>query len=478
MKIVTISGRLIRVTVLLLLVGWSGVACAAPPPSVQLSFAEAWQAALKQTPEMLLSRARLAEAQGAVTAAYGHLLPNLQASYRVSGSDSGLNAFGMKLNQGRATFNDFGAGQFNPTVPASLFIAPDNLNNPGWTSNYQTKLELQIPVYNGGKVRGYLAQARAYLNAARHGDELARQQLTLEVLKAYEGVRTAKAFVAVAAKAVVAAESYAELTDKLYARGVVARNDQLRARLNLSDVRLRQSEAATYLAKTWDRLRVLVGIEGEQPVAVADRLQVALPEGDLSGLRAQMLQENPGLRALGEKVDAGQAEVKIARADYLPHFNLLLSREWDSPDLKLGGHSSNMVAGVVSWNLFDFGARRGTVDQANARLSQQVARLNQARDQLRLQFDAAWRDVALAAERVKVRELAITQAEEAERLELLRYEKGVSTMTELLTIQTELDKARSDLVAAHYQQIMQRAGLLLALGRLTPDAISSTNLIK
>ncbi len=475
MKVVTISRWLPRVVALLLLVGWPAATFALLATTQRLSFDQAWQSALKQTPEMLVSRAQLAEAQGAVNAAYGHLLPNLQAFYTASGSDSGLNVFGMKLNQGRATFDDFGAGEFNPTVPSSLFIAPDNLNNPGWTRNYQTKLELQIPIYNGGKARGYLAQAKAYLNAAQHGDELARQQLTLEVLKAYEGVRTAQAFVAVAEKAVVAAESYAELTDKLFVRGVVARNDQLRARLNLSDVRLRQSEAATYLAKAYDRLRILVGIEGEQPIAVVDRLQVALPEGDLAALRAQMLQQNPGLRALGEKVDAGQAEVKIAHADYLPHFNVLLSREWNNPDLELGGHSSNTVSGVLSWNLFNFGTRQGTVDQANARLSQQVAHLNQARNQLRLQVDAAWRDVALAAERVKVRKLAITQAEEAERLELLRYEKGVSTMTELLTIQAQLDKARSDLVAAHYQQIMQRAGLLLALGRLTPNAISCIN---
>ena len=307
---------------------------------------------------------------------------------------------------------------------------------------------------------------------------MARQQLTLEVLKAYEGVRTAKAFVAVAAKAVAAAESYTDLTNNLYTRGVVARNDQLRAQLNLSDVRLRKSEADTYLAKACDQLRVLVGIADEQPIEVADALNVALPAGTLAELRQQMLADNPGLRALGKKLDAGQAEVKIARADYLPHFNVVLSRESDSPDFKLGGQSSNMVAGVLSWNLFDFGVRRGTVDQANARLSQRRAELSQARDQMSLQLNAAWREVALAAERIKVRKLAITQAEEAERLELLRYEKGVSTMTELLAIQAELDKARSELVAAHYQQIMQRAGLLLALGRLDPAAISSADTAK
>lgn len=444
----------------------------------ELSFAEVWQAALKQTPEMVLARAQVAEAEGALKAASGHLLPRLQASYSASGSDGGLNVFGMKLNQGRANFNDFGAGQFNPMDPSSLYIAPDNLNEPGWYDNYQTKLELQVPVYNGGKVRGYLDQARAFLKAARQGDLVARQQLTLEVLKAYEGIHTAKAFVEVAQKAVTAAQSYTDLTDKLFTRGVVARNDQLRAQLNLSSVRLRKSEAETYLGKTYDQLRILVGCDDDRPVDVTEVLQVPLPEGDPADLRRQVLENNPGLRALGGKVEAGQAEVKIARADYLPSFNVFLSSEWNNPDLELGGHQSTMVAGVLSWNLFDFGTRRGGVDQANARLSQQRARLSQTRNQLRLQFDSAWRDVALAAERVRVRELGIIQAEEAERLERLRYQKGVATMTELLAAQAELDKSRSDLVAANYQQIMQRAGLLLLLGRLTPTAISNASLMQ
>lgn len=462
-----------KVVFVLLIVGCPvGVFAAAQP--LQLSFAQACQAALMQTPRMLLSRARIAEAQGAVQSARGHLLPQLNAAYTASGTDSAMSVFGMKLSQGRASFNDFGAGEFNPMVPASLYNEPDNLNDPGWTRNYQSKLELLVPIFNGGKVYGYLSKAKAYLAAANHGDEMARQQLLFQVLKAYEGVHTAQAFVAVADKAVAAAQSYADLTDKLYAQGVVAHNDQLRAHLNLSATQLKQSEARTYLGKSYDQLRVLVGIDADQSFSVAQQLDIAMPQGDLAVLRQQMLRHNPGLQALEQKVAAGSADVKIACADYLPHFNLMLRREWNSDDYKLGGNPSSTVAGVLSWNLLDFGSRRGAVNQANARLNQENARLNRARDQLIVQLDAAWRDAVLADERVKVCAFAITQAEEAERLELLRYQQGVSTMADLLNIQAQLDKARSDQVAAHYQQIMQRAGLLLALGRLTEDAATTT----
>lgn len=470
MRDTAMSQRALALIGLLALLGWSSAAFAQQQMTA-LSFDQAWQQALQQTPEMLKSRAQVAEAQGAVKAARGHLLPRLQASLTGSGSNGGLNVFGMKLNQGVATFNDFGAGQFNPTNPSSLFIAPDNLNNPGWYRNYQSKLELQIPVFNGGKVWGYLDKARAYLRAARQGDQFARQKLTLQVLQAYEGVRAAQAFVGVAAKAEAAAQSYVEITDKLYSRGVVSRNDQLRAQLNLGDVQLRRSQTQAHLGKALEQLRVLVGMPEGKPLKVAQSLSVKLPDASLVDLQRQAQADNPGLRALELQLQGARAGVTVARADYLPHFNVVVSREWNDPSFGMGGRPSNTVAGVLSWNLFDFGARSGGLDQANAQVTQQIAQLRQARDQLRLKIDSAWRDVRLAQQRVQVRELAITQAEEAKRLERLRYEKGVATMTELLAAQAELDKARSELVAARYEEVMQRAGLLLGLGRLTPDAI-------
>ncbi|WP_303720959.1 TolC family protein [Malonomonas rubra] len=472
MRFVKVSKKILVMLVLVVSFPVTSFAAGTQADQQLLDFSSVWQAALKQTPEMLLARARIGEAEAAVATAQGNILPRLNASYMGSATDNPLNVFGMKLTQGEATFNDFGAVQFNPSDPASLYIAPRNLNSPDWYDNYQSILKLQIPVYNGGKVREQVNQAKAYLATARHGDEMARQQLMLKVLKAYEGVRAANAFISVADKSVAAAQAYATLTDKLFARGVVSYNDQLRARLNLDSVRLRRSVALTNFDKACDGLRILAGFTDNIPMAVAGPVSIALPEESVVQLQKQMENGNPGLLALRNREEAAKAEVRIAQADYLPRFNIVLSQEWNAPNPQLGGNSASMIAGILSWDLFDFGVRKGNVAQARQRALQQTAERRRAANGLRLQLNAAWRDAHLAAESIKVRELAIIQAEEAERLERLRYEQGVSTMTELLLIQTQLDKARSDLIMARYQELMQRAGLLLALGQLTPAMVS------
>lgn len=443
-----------------------------PGLQASLTFNRAVSLALKQTPQMIKARARLAEARGSIKQAHGHLLPRLSASFTATGSDDPLNVLGMKLSQGQATFNDFGASQF--LGPQSLSVAPANLDNPGWYQNYQTQLKLDIPVYNGGQAWSGLAQARAALAAAQQGNTAARQQMLFDVLKAYVGVDTAKAFVGVSQKGVKAAGAFVKLSQKLFHQGVVSKRDVLRSQLHLANAQLQEARARNRLADRRAYLRILIGLPDNAPVQPSQQVRVNLPAGNLSQLRQQGVTANPGVQARLAQVQAAQAGVNKARASYLPHFNIQISRAWNSPSLDIS-HPSYTIAGVLSWNLFDFGARGGAVDSAQARVMQRQAQARKAREKTEYAVDRSWRSVRLAGLRIQARKKAISEAQESERLARLRYEKGVTTIAELLNAQAELDKTRSQLVAARYQAVMARAGLLLAIGQLQMTDLKLTS---
>jgi len=438
-----------------------------------LSIRDAIHQALNRNPAMHQSQARVAQAQGAVTEAKGHLLPKLDLSFTGMASNNPLNVFGMKLNQEQATFNDFGAGQF--TGPSSLNIAPDNLNQPGWHHNFQTSLKVSVPVYNGGKIREMKARAQAYLRAAQSGDEAARQHLVFEVVKAYAAVDTARAFTKVMDQAVAAAKSYRDLSKKMFDHGVVSKSDLLHAKVNLGDVSLRRQQARNQLANALDGLRAVTGVDAGQAIAVTDQLDLAAPTGTLAEARKAALTRNPGLQALSDQIDAAHAGVSAARSVYKPHVNLMARQDWNSENLGIR-NDSYTVAGVLSWNILDFGARSGAVDRAQAAVNSAMAKRQQNANKLVNQIGQIWRAADLAAKRVKVRSLAIKQNAEASRLEKLRYQQGLSTMTDLLQSQAELDKARAKLVQARYQLTMQRAALLLAEGKLKTDRIQARSL--
>jgi len=422
--------------------------------------------ALKQNPDILVSQSQLAQAESALRQAQGQRLPKLTASVTGTRTNDALNAFGLKLSQRNATFNDFGISQYTGVGT----VAPASLNYPDPVTNYDTRLELQIPLYNGGMISGYVDQAHAYIKAAQDGNQSARQQVIFHVIQAYQGVHTAQAYVSVAQQAEAAAEAYVKTTQNLLNEGVVVRSDLLFAQVNLANVRVNLEEAQRGEAAALDQLHLLMGMPLDEKLEIGPDFTPSALSGNVAKLQDEALTTNPGLLAMRNQLDAAVAGVKVASADYYPHFNAIVRQDWNAPTFQQGA-SSYTIAGVLSWNIFDMGVTRGAVGRAQASRSELQARLKQAEEGVRFQVADAWRGSAEAESRVSARTAAVAQAEEAQRLVAKRYENGVTTMVEVLAAQAQLDKARAEEVAAHYQLTVQRSALRLAVGKLNSDQL-------
>ena len=435
-----------------------------------LDFNQSVQRALVQNPDIIVAGTQLGQAQAAVKQSAGARMPKVTASLNVTRTDDALNAFGLKLSQRNATFNDFGAGEFNPDNPNVLNVAPYNLNHPDPVNNFNARLEAQLPLYTGGMIEGYAEQAQAHLRAARQGDTLARQQVIFDVLRAYEGVHTARAYRDVAKQGRLAAENYVKTINSLVKGGVVVKSDLLSAQVHLEDIKVQQAQAENAVAQALDQLHLLLGMPLAEPLDVSGSVEVRPLEGNLADYQAEALKSNPGLAALRNQMDAAQAAVKVARAGKYPQAGLMARFDTNDENLGFDAHSYT-VGGQLSWQLFDGGATDGAIQRAQASRDELAAKLNKAENGIAYRVVDAWRRADEAQRRVSARELAVSQAEEAQRIVQKRYASGVTTITELLAAQAQLDKARADLVAARYELKVQRANARLATGRLQPDLL-------
>lgn len=433
-----------------------------------LDFSQAVQRALAQNPDIIVAGTQIGQAQAAVKQSTGARMPKVTASLNVTRTDDALNAFGLKLSQRNATFNDFGAAEF--TGPTALSIAPQNLNHPDAVNNFNARLEAQLPLYTGGMIEGYAEQAQAHLRAARQGDVMARQQVIYDVLRAYEGVHTARAYRDVAKQGRLAAEDYVKTINSLVKGGVAVKSDLLSAQVHLEDVKVQQTQAENAVAQALDQLHLLLGMPLAQPLDVAGSVEVRPLEGNLAEYQVEALKSNPGLAALRNQMDAAQAAVKVARAGKYPQAGLMARFDTNDDTLGFDAHSYT-VGGQLSWQLFDGGATDGAIQRAQASRDELAAKLNKAENGIAYQVVDAWRRADEAQGRVMARELAVSQAEEAQRIVQKRYASGVTTITELLAAQAQLDKTRADLVAARYELKVQRANARLATGRLQPDLL-------
>ncbi|WP_245546804.1 TolC family protein [Hydrogenovibrio halophilus] len=462
-----------RLSPLAMALGLLGTQSIASASAVTLDFKACVETALGQNPEMTVSEQRIVQAEAALSEAEASRMPQITASLTGTRSNDAMNVFGMKLGQRQATFGDFGfadigkTGFGDPSATSTNFgVEPRDLNHPGAHNNFNSRLEVKVPVWNGGRIGSYEDQAQAMIAAARQGDEATQQYLTFNVYQAYEGVHTARAFIEVAQQAVEAAQAYVETTENLVAQGVVVRSELLSANVHLSEAQTQYEQALMEEQIALDNLKMLMAMDEDAEIEIGARQDITLPEHTAASMSQEAISVNPQLEALRAQTKAKQAAIAASKADKYPSFNLMA--RGDANDENLGFDSTSYtIAGVFSWKLTDFGVTNNRISRARAEASEAKASLQSKMNQTRLAVKKAWRMLQVAEKRVVSNELAVAQAEEAQRLIMKRYKGGIATMTEVLANQAQLDKARADLVKSQYEKNIQKATLRLETGAMT-----------
>ncbi len=432
------------------------------------SFKQCVETTLSENPSVDVSLYQLQQAQAALSEADSSRMPQITLSAVASHSNNALNVFGMKLNQREAAFRDFGFADNVPGV--SLDHQPDDLNKPDAHTDFSTKLEVMVPVWNGGKISSYQSQAKAMIAAAKQGDEAVKQFLIFNVYQAYEAVHTAKAFVKVADQAVKASKSYVKTTENLVKQGVVVKSELLSAQVGLSQAwtSLQLAETKVLIAK--DNLRSLMFMEPNAALEVGKRVDLSVPSDSISALTAMVMTENPEVKATREAARSSKTAVSAAEADNYPSFNVMARAETSDDTLGFNSNSYT-VAGVVSWKLTDFGLTASRIDRANALANEKQSALIVKENATKLSLLKSWRMLNVAKKRVISNKLAVEQATEAQRLVLKRHKGGVATITEVLASQTQLDKSRADLVNSEFEINVQKAKIKLATGSMSLSQI-------
>ena len=122
-------------------------------------------------------------------------------------------------------------GALLPRVDTFANLAASNDN-----SDYAAGLAITIDVFDRGRP-ARVAAARAEIDAARAGETLARDAVTMEVVGAWHRLRTARESAKVAGRAVGQAESAARIVRDRYEQGLTTITEQLRAQTALVSAR-------------------------------------------------------------------------------------------------------------------------------------------------------------------------------------------------------------------------------------------------
>ena len=416
-----------------------------------LTLDQAIETALKNNPGLKAADAQVETADAGTTKSWSGFLPKVNLSETWSRSDNPLMVFGTKLNQEIVSPADFN---------------PATINNPEPLSNYNTRLAVTQPIFNGGREYLGRTQARLAREAALQDRHRTRQETVFAVVKAYYGLLLAKEYDRVASQSAETSEANVRLAEARFKAGAVLQSDLLRAKVQLAEVKEMTTRAANGVKLAAANLNFAMGVPQEADYDVTGALTPSEKKDDLNGLIAEALSQRPDLVSLDRNRMNAEVNVKQARADYLPSLNLMGQVDWNSDRPAGNDAKSWAVMAVLQWNLFDGLVTSSRVREASATSAKMKALEDQMRSGVQLQVRQAFYTLDASQERIAATASSVQEAEEGLRIVQKRYEVGMTTFVDVLGAENALIRARTNALQALYDSNIAYAELKLAAGTL------------
>ena len=416
-----------------------------------LTLDQAIDLALRNNPGLKAADAQVEAADAGVLRSASGFLPKVTVSETWSKTDSPLMAFGTKLNQEIVSPADF-----DPAV----------MNHPDPISNYNTRLAVVQPVWNGGKEYVGRTQATLAKDASIQDRERARQETVFNVIKAYYGVLLAKEYHKVAVQSLETTAATVKLAEARYQAGAVLQSDLLRARVQLAEVQEMESRSRNSVQLAIAGLNFAMGVPQSTEHEISGSLSTQDTQAGMQTMLDEAAVKRPDLMSMELNRRNAEKSVTMANADYLPNLNLMGQMDWNSDRFAGNDAKSWAVMAVLQWNLFDGLVTKSKVKEALATSSRMKSLEEQTRSAVQLQVRQAYYNLTASLDRIAASSSSVQEAEEGLRIVQKRYETGMTTFVDVLGAENSLIRARTNVLQALYDNNIAQAELKLAVGTL------------
>lgn len=329
-------------------------------------------------------------------------------------------------------------------------------------------LSLRLPLYAGGKLVAGESLASHDTQSALAQLQGSEQDLIFNVVATYAKVLQLDDLYEAQVQRLRSLASEAEEITRKIEEGRATRLEALRVQAQQSRAQFDQAataqgerDARSLLAAFMDR-SVL-----DTPLAVLPALSFKAPESaELAARRAG--EKNPQVLQARAQLGSAEDRVTIAHGERRPQLDLVANTQtrrggdWE-------GRDDWDVGVILSMPLFDAGVRRSRIDQASLERLQSQQQLRGIVNEVTTEARAAIGGLRTARAQMNAARQGLAEAEEAMRIESLRYRSGRSTITDLLSAESAQWAAVASLNQAEYDEFVARVRLLKALGELTPE---------
>ncbi len=365
----------------------------------------------------------------------------------------------------------------NPTVKFRIPLGNDEPAEPGGSEEVTASPEinrimfgqasLTMPLFAGFKLKNSIDASENIYKAQTYNAASTKEQLAMQAIILYVNLYKAQESVALIRENLKSANQRVTDFSAMEQNGLLARNDLLKAQLQVSNIQLTLDDARKKAAVINYQLVTLLRLPEETQLQPGDAYFKNAGGITPSATQAEAMAQRSDLEALRWQQKAAESDIKIAKGDYYP--SVAFSAGYVALDIQNVVQVYNAVNfGVgVSYDIAGIFKNNKKVKAAQSRAKEVQFQVDILTDRVKVQVQEALENYNLSLKQNKVYAEALGQAAENYRIVKDKYDNGLMDTNDLLEadiqqLQAQLNQtfSKADITQRYYE-------LLNASGKLT-----------
>jgi outer membrane protein TolC len=438
----------------------------------ELTLKEAIQTALKNSYQLKAAKKLLKSKEFEYKATKGLRWPTLKFTEMFMRTNVPGWAMMSELNQHRLTMMS-SAKYVDMTSMNAMFGMPmfQSPSYPEW-NNWQTKIDLQFPIYTAGKISTGIKMRKKEYEATKKDVKRTEQKVIYDVSKAYYGALLAKEAIKLAKQAYKTVEKHYKTAKSMYENGLAIYADVLRAKVYLMNVKSKIAEAENQYLIAKKGLLLAMGVDNVNPadIEIVGELSFKDTDKSVDYWEYYAVNNRPDFIALKERVENAKRMVKFVKADMYPMIGAFATYQMDDKNNPFGSDGTGWTAGVaLTWNIFDGFKTLNKYKAAKETYRYYSQQKKGFKEFIKFSVYQAYANLQTAKEKLKTAEQNVVWAEEVLKITETRYKNQMATMIDLLDTQTMYDKIKFEKAKATYDANIALLELMFQAGALKKE---------
>jgi outer membrane protein len=343
-------------------------------------------------------------------------------------------------------------------------VAAGGLNNPIILNRYSNGVTIGQLVTDFGRTQNLVESSRLQAQAAQENVQTAREDVLLEVDRAYYDALKAQSVLKVAEQTVSDRQLVSDQVSALAQSKLKSGLDVSFANVNLEEAKLLLVQAQNDTQSSQAALAAALGYSDQRTFELADVPLPSSPPPELSALVAQALHDRPELISGRYSQQASEKFAKAERDLWFPTISALVTAgETPVHQAALG---DNYAAAGLNINIPIFNGHLFSAQRAEAEFKARAEEenLRDLQDRIALGARVAWLNANTAFRRLDLTNQLFKEATQAFDLAQARYKLGLSSIVELSQAQLNQTQAEIEQASAKYDYAYQIANLNYQIG--------------